>query len=85
MNIALGSGHAGFELKESINQKLHSRAISIDDHGTSSADSCDYPDYARAGAEKVAKPDAGFGILVCGTELEYRSPPIECPAFVRRA
>jgi ribose 5-phosphate isomerase B len=81
MNIALGSDHSGFELKESIKQKLQSQGVSIDDHGTSSADSCDYPDHARAVAEKVAKHDADFGILVCGTGIGIsiaanRVPPI---------
>ena len=69
MKIALGSDHAGFELKEQIKRKLESQDITIDDHGTHSADSCDYPDYARAVAEQVAAHQADFGILVCGTGI----------------
>ena len=69
MKIALGSDHAGFELKEKIKQKLQSQGIAIDDRGTHSAESCDYPDYARAVADEVAAHGADFGILVCGTGI----------------
>lgn len=69
MKIALGSDHAGFELKEKIKQKLQAQGIVIDDHGTNSAESCDYPDYAHAVAEEVAAQQADFGILVCGTGI----------------
>jgi ribose 5-phosphate isomerase B len=69
MKIALGSDHAGFDLKEKIKQKLQARGIMIDDRGTNSPDSCDYPDYAQAVANKVAAHNADFGILVCGTGI----------------
>jgi ribose 5-phosphate isomerase B len=69
MKIALGSDHAGFELKEKIRQKLQSQGIEIDDRGTQSPDSCDYPDYAQAVADQVAAHGADFGILVCGTGI----------------
>ena len=69
MKIALGSDHAGFELKERIKQKLQAQGIAIDDHGTRSADSCDYPDYAQVVANEVAAHGADFGILVCGTGI----------------
>ena len=54
MKIALGSDHAGFELKEKIKQKLTGQGITVDDRGTHSTESCDYPDYARAVGEEVA-------------------------------
>jgi ribose 5-phosphate isomerase B len=69
MKIALGSDHAGFELKEKIKQKLQSQSIAIDDRGTHSADACDYPDYAQAVADQVAARNADFGILICGTGI----------------
>jgi ribose 5-phosphate isomerase B len=69
MKIALGADHAGFELKEKIKQHLQARGIAIADHGTHSADSCDYPDYARLVGEQVASRAAYFGILVCGTGI----------------
>jgi ribose 5-phosphate isomerase B len=69
MKIALGSDHAGFELKEKIKHKLQADGIVIDDHGTHSADSCDYPDYAQLVCHQVAAHGADFGILVCGTGI----------------
>ena len=69
MNIALGADHAGFELKEKIKQKLAAEGITVDDRGTNSTASVDYPDYARAVAEEVAAHKADLGILVCSTGI----------------
>jgi ribose 5-phosphate isomerase B len=69
MRIALGADHAGFELKEQIKQKLAAEGIAVDDRGTTSAASVDYPDYARAVAEEVAANQADLGILVCSTGI----------------
>jgi ribose 5-phosphate isomerase B len=69
MKIALGSDHAGFELKEKIKHKLQADGLVIDDRGTHSVDSCDYPDYAQAVADEVAAHGSDFGILVCGTGI----------------
>ena len=69
MKIALGADHAGFELKEKIKQQLAARGITVDDRGTSSTVSCDYPDFARAVAEEVAAHGADLGILVCSTGI----------------
>ena len=69
MKIALGADHAGFELKEKIKQKLAAQGITVDDRGTNSTASCDYPDFARAVAEEVAAKVADLGILVCSTGI----------------
>ena len=69
MKIALGSDHAGFELKEKIKQRLAAEGITVDDRGTTSTVSVDYPDYARAVAEEVAANQADLGILVCSTGI----------------
>lgn len=69
MKIALGADHAGFALKEKIKQRLASQRLSIDDRGTNSTASVDYPDYARAVAEEVAAKQADLGILVCSTGI----------------
>lgn len=69
MKIALGADHAGFELKEKIKQKLTANGVAIDDRGTHSTHSCDYPDFARAVGEEVAAHGADLGILVCGTGI----------------
>ena len=65
--IALGSDHAGFELKQAIKELLIQQALSVEDYGTFSLDSCDYPDYARKVAEAVSQGGCSKGILVCGS------------------
>lgn len=67
MRIALGADHAGFVLKEQLRRKLEAEGHQVIDEGTRSADSCDYPDYARAVAQDVAEGRAERGLLVCST------------------
>ena len=69
MKLALGSDHAGYELKEKLKSWLKLQGIDVQDEGTRSTDSVDYPDYARKVAESVARHDADLGILVCGTGI----------------
>ena len=62
MKIAIASDHGGFELK----QKLQSAyAAEWTDFGCTGKESCDYPDFAVAVAEAVAKGDVDMGVLVC--------------------
>jgi ribose 5-phosphate isomerase B len=67
--IALGADHAGFHVKESVKRFLRDAGYEVDDLGTQSEESVDYPDYARAVAERVAAGADGLGILVCGTGI----------------
>ncbi|MGH9555429.1 MAG: ribose 5-phosphate isomerase B [Terriglobales bacterium] len=69
MKVAIGADHAGFELKERIRNLLADQGIEVVDEGTHSADSVDYPDYARKVAESVARSEAQRGILVCGSGI----------------
>ena len=69
MKIALGADHAGFELKQQVKQHLLDRGLQVDDKGTNSGDSVDYPDYARKVGEDVVRKHADLGILVCGTGI----------------
>jgi ribose 5-phosphate isomerase B len=69
MKIAIGADHAGYELKEKVRRWLVQHGIDVDDRGTNSSESVDYPDYARAVAEEVSRKDADFGILVCGSGI----------------
>lgn len=69
MKISLGSDHAGFELKEKIKDRLLDQGFTVDDRGTNSSASCDYPDYARVVGDEVAAHHADFGILVCSTGI----------------
>ena len=67
MKIALGADHAGFQLKDSLKRLLDELGIPYEDFGTATAQSVDYPDYAKAVAEGVAGGQFDRGILVCGT------------------
>lgn len=65
--IALAADHAGFEEKEKIKSTLDRLGIEYDDLGTDSAESVDYPDYARKVGEGIASGDYEQGLLVCGS------------------
>jgi len=69
MKIAIGADHAGFELKERIKQHLIKEGHEVDDNGTASSQSVDYPDYAKRVGEEVAHKQADLGVLVCGTGI----------------
>jgi ribose 5-phosphate isomerase B len=65
--IAIGADHAGFAYKEAIKKMLAEGGYSIDDMGTNSTDSVDYPDYAHPVAAAVEARMDSFGILICGS------------------
>ncbi len=69
MRLAIGSDHAGFELKEVIRDALVSEGFDVEDLGTHYPTPSDYPDFARAVGEAVASGRADFGVLVCGTGI----------------
>lgn len=69
MRIQMGSDHAGFELKELVKERLIGAGHDVDDLGTDSKESVDYPLYAGKVARGVARGEAELGILVCGTGL----------------
>ena len=69
LRIALGADHAGFQVKESIKRYLESAGHTVDDVGTGSEESVDYPDFAREAAGRVADGKDDLGILVCGTGI----------------
>ena len=67
MNIALGSDHAGVELKTRLLRALQERHISCKDFGPFTDHPVDYPDFALQVATAVASGAADRGILVCGS------------------
>ncbi|MBI2928343.1 MAG: ribose 5-phosphate isomerase B [Verrucomicrobia bacterium] len=67
VSIALGADHAGYALKETLKQHLQGLGLPVTDFGAQSAESTDYPDYARAVAESVARKQSSLGLLVCCT------------------
>lgn len=69
MRIALGADHAGFALKEDIRKALADLGLTVEDFGTGSTESVDYPDFAERVARGVAGGQFDRGILVCGTGI----------------
>jgi len=67
MRIGIGADHAGFALKERLREKLLRDGHEVTDHGTSSEQSVDYPDFALSVAGDVSSGKAERGILVCST------------------
>lgn len=65
--IALGSDHAGFELKQAIIKHLEERKIEYKDYGPYSVESVDYAVYAEKTAKGVVGGECTLGILCCGT------------------
>lgn len=67
MRIALGSDHAGFELKAVLIEHLHAQGHETLDLGTDSAESVDYPSYCAAVGRAVVAGDADWGIVLGGS------------------
>jgi ribose 5-phosphate isomerase B len=65
--IAIGSDHAGLELKEQVKDILKSAGYKVIDYGTDTKDSVDYPDYGLLVARAVKTGEAGRGIAICWT------------------
>jgi ribose 5-phosphate isomerase B len=65
--IAIGSDHAGFELKEHLKQMLEKKGYPVNDFGTRSAESADYADFAHPVSLAVEKKEFDLGLLVCGS------------------
>ncbi len=69
MKIAIGADHAGFALKEALKARLVSEGIAVEDFGTHSKDSVDYPDIGVAVARAVSEGKADRGVLICHTGI----------------
>jgi len=67
--VAIGSDHAGYRYKQVLADHLRDAGHEVIDLGTDGPQSVDYPDYARAVAECVARGEAERGILVCGSAV----------------
>ena len=67
--VAIGSDHAGFDLKQVLAAYLAELGYEVLDLGTSGPESVDYPDFGKAVAKAVAAEKARFGVLVCGTGI----------------
>ncbi len=67
MRFVLGSDHAGLNLKNTLLTRLRELGHQVEDLGTHTQDSCDYPDFAERVGRAVGAGDAEQGLLICGT------------------
>ena len=69
MKITIGCDHAGLSLKKEVIRHLTEAGHECIDVGTHTAESCHYPDYARAVCRNILSGKAELGILICGTGI----------------
>lgn len=65
--VALASDHAGFRVKEIAKRVLTEIGMPVQDFGTDSEASVDYPDYARPAIASILEGKAERAVLVCGS------------------
>lgn len=92
--IHIGSDHGGFELKNKLSAALVKKGWKVDDLGTFSEESVDYPEYGEKVARAVLK-DGNFGIIICGTGIGIsiaanrfkgiRTALCHCPEYAKLA
>ena len=64
MTISIGNDHAGTDYKQAIVKHLEAKGYTINNYGTDSFDSVDYPDYAHLVSKDVNTKEVEFGILI---------------------
>ncbi|KPK27050.1 MAG: ribose 5-phosphate isomerase [Desulfobacterales bacterium SG8_35_2] len=69
MKVAIGCDHGGIELKNTVVSVLNKLGHVVDDQGCNSADSVDYPNFARSVSLLVIEGKCQCGILICGTGI----------------
>lgn len=69
ITISIAADHAGFETKEKIKHWLVEKGYTVNDFGTSSTDSVDYPDFGSLVANSLSSNNSKFGVLVCGSGI----------------
>ena len=67
MRISIGNDHAGVEYKNYIREYLLDKNIQVNNYGTDSLDSVDYPDFAHPVSNDVNEEKSDLGILICGS------------------
>jgi ribose 5-phosphate isomerase B len=67
MTISIGNDHAGTEYKQAIVKHLKSKGYTVNNYGTDSSESVDYPDFVHPVAKDVDGKKVDFGILICGS------------------
>ncbi len=67
--IAIGSDHAGYNLKGQIVEFLQKKGLEVKDFGTYGPESVDYPDFGQAVAKAVSRGECEKGIVICGSGI----------------
>ena len=67
MKIAIACDHGGYALKEAVKAHLTEKGYEAVDFGTSSTESCDYPDFAHALARGIENGECEKGVAICGS------------------
>ena len=69
MKIAIGCDHGGFPLKDTVIESVKAAGHEVVDVGTYTAESVDFPDFAKKVGEKIQGGEAERGILICGSGI----------------
>lgn len=67
MKLAIGCDHGGLNIKAALKTELTKAGHLVEDLGTHTTDSVDYPEIAKVVADQVASGASDLGVLVCGT------------------
>ena len=69
MKIAIACDHGALDLKNKVAAHLTAKGHSVEDFGTHTAASCDYPDFVAPAARAVAQGSCDKGIVLCTTGI----------------
>jgi len=69
MKIAIGSDHGGLDSKNNVTALLEAKGVTVEDVGTKTTESVDYPDLAAIVAGKVSQGQVDQGVLICTTGI----------------
>ncbi|MGC1633183.1 MAG: ribose 5-phosphate isomerase B [Gelidibacter sp.] len=67
MKISIGNDHAGTEYKKAIVKHLEEKGYTVNNYGTNTDDSVDYPDFVHPVADDVESKTVDYGIIICGS------------------
>lgn len=67
MEFVVGADHAGYSFRERVIEYLEDQGHTVEDVGTYSDESCDYPEYAHRVAQTVSGDPETTGVLICGS------------------
>jgi ribose 5-phosphate isomerase B len=69
MTVAIANDHAGVQLKKTLAGYMEKQGIAVQNFGTDSSESTDYPDYVQEVARTIQRGEADLGIVICGTGI----------------